>query len=81
MNGLSLLSSYSNTLQTLGFPGSSDGKESTCNTRDPGLIPGPIPRRREQQPTPVLFPGESHGQRCLGPDGQQSMGSQRVRHN
>ena len=23
-----------------GFPGSSAGKESTCNARDPGLIPG-----------------------------------------
>ena len=25
---------------TLGFPGGSDGKESACNTGDPGLIPG-----------------------------------------
>ena len=24
----------------LGFPGGSDGKESTCNARDPGSIPG-----------------------------------------
>ena len=24
----------------LGFPGSSAGKESTCNAGDPGLIPG-----------------------------------------
>ena len=24
----------------LGFPGSSAGKESTCNARDPGSIPG-----------------------------------------
>jgi len=24
----------------LGFPGSSAGKESACNTRDPGSIPG-----------------------------------------
>ena len=24
---------------TLGFPGGSDGKESTCNAGDPGLIP------------------------------------------
>ena len=23
-----------------GFPGGSDGKESTCNAGDPGLIPG-----------------------------------------
>ena len=25
----------------MGFLGSSSGKESTCNTRDPGSIPGP----------------------------------------
>ena len=24
----------------MGFPGGSDGKESACNVRDPGLIPG-----------------------------------------
>ena len=24
----------------MGFPGDSDGKESACNVRDPGLIPG-----------------------------------------
>ena len=24
----------------MGFPGGSDGKESTCNARDLGLIPG-----------------------------------------
>jgi len=24
----------------VGFPGSSTGKESTCNAEDPGLIPG-----------------------------------------
>ena len=24
----------------MGFPGGSDGKESACNTGDPGLIPG-----------------------------------------
>ena len=25
---------------TMGFPGGSDGKESACNARDVGLIPG-----------------------------------------
>ena len=25
-----------------------------------------IPRKRKWQPTPVFFPGESHGQRSLG---------------
>jgi len=27
-------------LKVLGFPDSSVGKESTCNARDPGSIPG-----------------------------------------
>ena len=27
-------------LHLLGFPGSSEGKESACNAGDPGLIPG-----------------------------------------
>ena len=50
-----------------GFPGGSDGKESTCNVGDPGLIPGSrkIPWRRAWQPTSVFLPGESHGQGSL----------------
>ena len=34
---------------------------------DPGSIPGlgKIPWRRVWKPTPVLFPGESHGLRSL----------------
>ena len=43
----------------MGFPGDSDGKESTRNAEDLGLIPGKIPWRRAWQPTPVLLPGES----------------------
>ena len=35
---------------TVGFPGSSDGKESACNAGDLGLIPG-LGR----------FPGGGHG--------------------
>ena len=64
-----------------GFSSSSDGKESTYNARDPGLIP----RLRRS-------PGERNGflpqYSCLDnstqiekPSGLQSMGSQRVRHN
>ena len=50
----------------LGFPGSSDCKESACNAEDQGLIPGwEDPWRRKWQPTPVFLPGESHGQRSL----------------
>ena len=35
---------------TMGFPGSSTGKESACNMGDPGLIPGS-----------ERFPGGGHG--------------------
>ena len=90
------------SLNYQGFPGSSAGKESACNARDPGSIPGlgrspgeeigyplqyswaslvaqlvknppaiqetPVqflgwkdPWKREQLPTPVLWPGEFHG--------------------
>ena len=46
-----------------GFPSGSDSKECTCNVRthfDPWV--GKIPWRREWLPSPVLLPGESHGQ-------------------
>ena len=33
-------SSYSSSNLIGGFPGDSVGKESACNARDPGLIPG-----------------------------------------
>ena len=48
-----------------GFPGGSDGKESTCQCRRRGfdLWVGKIPWRRTWQPTPVFLPGEPHGQR------------------
>ena len=49
------------------FTSDSDGKESACNVGDPGLIPGSgrFPWRWEWHPTPVFWPGESHGQRSL----------------
>ena len=51
----------------MGCPGGSDSKESAYNAGDPDLIPesGRFPWRRKRQPTPVLLPGESHGQRSL----------------
>ena len=49
----------------MGFPCRSDGKESTCNAVDPGLIPGLGRSPGEWQPTPVFLPGECHGQRSL----------------
>ena len=51
-----------------GFPGGSDSKEYACNSGDPaGFNPwvGRILWRREWLPTPVLLPGEFHGQRSL----------------
>ena len=47
------------TLRVMGFPGGSDGEEPTCDTGDPGSVPG-LGRS----------PGEGHGNRlqysCLG---------------
>ena len=50
-----------------GFPCGSDGKESTCNGGDPGLIPG-LRRflwRTEWQPTLAFLPGIFHGWKRL----------------
>ena len=61
---LMIISSYYMTMK--GFPGGSEGKESTCDAGDPGLIPelGKSPGGGHG-PTPVFLPGESHGQRSL----------------
>ena len=42
-------------------------KESACNTADLGSIPGSggSPWRRKWQPSPVILPGKSQGQRSL----------------
>ena len=47
------------------FPGGSDGKVSCLQWGRPGFDPwvGKILWRRKWQPTPVLLPGKSHGQR------------------
>ena len=47
--------------------GSPDGKSLCQQCRRPYLDPwiGKIPWRRKWQPTPVLLPGKSHGQRSL----------------
>ena len=49
----------------MGFPGSSVGKESACNSGDPSSIPGlgRFPWRRDRLPTPVFlgFPSGSDG--------------------
>ena len=50
-------------MKMLVFPGSSTGKGSRLQCRRPGFDAwfGKIPWRREQLPTPVLWPGEFHG--------------------
>ena len=67
----------------MSFPGGASGKEPDCQCRrlkrcgfDPWV--GEIPWRREWQPTPVFFPGESHGQKILV--GSGSIGLQSIRH-
>ena len=47
------------------IPGGSDGKESACNARDLGLIPGSRRSPGDGNGTPVFLPGKSHGQRSL----------------
>ena len=51
----------------MGSPGGSDGKKICLQCRRPGFDPWfrKIPWRREWPPTPVLLPGEFHGQRSL----------------
>ena len=45
-----------------GFPGGSDGNESTCNEGDLGLIPGLGRSPGEGEGYPLQFwPGEVHG--------------------
>ena len=52
--------------QITGFSGDSDGKESACNARDLGLIPGLGRSPGEGNGNPPKFlPGEFHGQRSL----------------
>ena len=63
-----------------GFPGGSDGKESTCNVGDPGLTSGSGKSPEEEMAThsSILawkIPWMEE------PGRLQSMGSQRVRHN
>ena len=58
----------------MGFPCGSAGKESAYNAGHLGLIPG-LGRspRRERVPTPVFWPGESHG--LYSPWGRKESGT------
>ena len=60
-----------------GFPGGSDGKESVCNTGDPGVIPGLGRSPGEGNGNPLQYScleNPMDGEACR----LQSMGSQRV---
>ena len=52
----------------MGFPGGSVGKESACNAGDIAFDPCV---EKALQPTPVVLPGEFHGQRNLAAYGPQ----------
>ena len=75
MNGLSRLSSYSDIVPTLGFPGGSDSKESAGNMREPGSIPGwedPLEKGMATYTSILAW---------RIPWTEEPGGSQRVRHN
>ena len=71
-----------------GFPGGASGKENpSVNAGDVSKRPefdpwvGKIPWRRAWQPTPLLLPGESHGQRSLAgysPQGRKELDTTEV---
>ena len=63
-----------------GFLDGSDGKESTYNAGDPGLIPGLEDILEKGMATHSSIPAWRIP-RAEEPGGPQSMGSQRVRHN
>ena len=46
---------FENFSKTQVFPGNSDGKESTCNARDPGSIPGLGRSPRERNRFPLQY--------------------------
>ena len=69
-----------------GFPGGASGKESACQCRRCLFHPWvrEILWRRMWQPTLVLLPGESHGQRslvCYSPWGHKKLDTFERQHN
>ena len=74
-----LLSCRCCSIEESGLPWCLSGKESACPCRRYGFNPWvrKIPWRRKRQPTLVLLPGKSHGQRSLA--GYSSWHHKRVR--
>ena len=65
---MKVLWKFQNTIKILLHkPCGSDGKDCARNARDPGFEPWArnTPGRRTWQPTPVLLPAKSLGQRSL----------------
>ena len=61
----------------MGFRGGSDGKESSCNARDPGSVPGSGRAPGEENGFPLQYSGEFHGQGSLvgySPWGRRELG-------
>ena len=50
---------------SLGFPGSSDGKESACNVGDLGLIPGSGRSPGEGNGNPLQYFGLENSMDCI----------------
>ena len=55
----------------LGFPGSSAGKESTCQTGDPGSIPGLGRSPGEGNGYPLQYFGQENSMDCIVPGPQK----------
>ena len=51
--------------ESLGFPGGSDSKESTCNARDLGSIPGLGRFPAEQNGYPLQYSGHETSMDCI----------------
>ena len=65
----------------MGFPGGSDGKESACNTGDPGSISELGRSPGEGNGNPLQYSCLENSIDRGEPDRLQSMGSQRVGHD
>ena len=67
-------------LETMGFPGGSDSKESTCNVGDLDSIPGLGRSPGKGNGYPLQYSGLENSM-DLEAGGLQSTGSKRVGHN
>ena len=56
----------------LGFPGSSAGKESTCNAGDPSLIPGLGRSPGEGNGYPLQYSGQENSMDCIESDATEA---------